>query len=45
MKFGISLQNYGPTNLPDKMLRIAQAAEQGGFDSIWVSGHLEDILE
>ena len=40
MKFGISLQNYGPTNLPDTMLRIAQAAEQAGFDSAWVSGHV-----
>lgn len=40
MKFGISLQNYGPTNLPDTMLRVAQTAEQAGFDSAWVSGHV-----
>jgi probable F420-dependent oxidoreductase len=36
MKFGLSLTGYAPRFYPD----IARAAEDNGFDSVWMSEHL-----
>jgi probable F420-dependent oxidoreductase len=40
MRFGISIPNYGPTDLPDSVRRVARAAEAAGYDSVWVSDHI-----
>jgi probable F420-dependent oxidoreductase len=39
MKFGLASVNAGFNSYPDKMARIARAAEKTGFDSIWAGGH------
>jgi probable F420-dependent oxidoreductase len=40
MKFGITLPNYGPEASPDTMMKIAQDAENLGFDSTWTTDHV-----
>lgn len=40
MKFGVALPNYGPTNLPESMTQVAQAAEAAGYASVWTSDHI-----
>ena len=39
MKFGITPINFGPNSYPDSMARVARAAEEAGFDSVWVGDH------
>jgi probable F420-dependent oxidoreductase len=39
MKFGLASVNSGYNSFPDRMARLAQAAEKAGFDSIWAGGH------
>jgi probable F420-dependent oxidoreductase len=39
MKFGITPINFGPNSYPEKMARVAEAAEEVGFDSVWVGDH------
>ena len=40
MHFGVILPNYGPGSSPDAVRRIAEAAEQLGFDSVWATEHV-----
>lgn len=40
MKVGVTLRNMGPQSSGDIMLAGAQAAEQRGFDSIWITDHI-----
>lgn len=40
MKFGIALPNYGKYAGRKSILELSLAAEEYGFDSIWVSDHL-----
>jgi F420-dependent oxidoreductase-like protein len=44
MKLGLHVANYrapeGPAQLPDKLVEIARAADEAGFDSIWTCDHL-----
>lgn len=40
MKFGVALPNFGKYAKKDTILEIAKAAEELGFDSIWVSDHI-----
>ncbi|HSE84278.1 MAG TPA: LLM class F420-dependent oxidoreductase [Thermodesulfobacteriota bacterium] len=40
MKFGIALPNFGMYAEKDSILRIVRAAEELGFDSLWVSDHI-----
>lgn len=39
MKFGLASVNSGFDSYPERMARIARAAEKAGFDSIWAGGH------
>jgi probable F420-dependent oxidoreductase len=39
MKFGLGSINGGEYAYPDRMIRLAQAAEKAGFDSVWCGGH------
>jgi probable F420-dependent oxidoreductase len=39
MKFGLVSVNSGFNSYPEKMARIAQAAEKAGLDSVWAGGH------
>jgi len=39
MKFGVTPINFGPNSYPEKMASVAQAAEEAGFDSVWVGDH------
>ena len=39
MKFGITPINFGPNSYPEKMASVAKAAEEAGFDSVWVGDH------
>jgi probable F420-dependent oxidoreductase len=38
--FGVILPNYGPDSSPDAIRRTAAAAEELGFDSVWVTEHI-----
>lgn len=42
MEFGVHLPNfgYGATPSPEHIRRVAQAAEQSGYTSIWASDHI-----
>ncbi len=39
LKFGISGMSGGATSYPEALVRVAQAAEQAGFDSLWAGEH------
>lgn len=39
MKFGLTSIHGGVNAYPDRMVRIAHAAEKSGFDSVWAGGH------
>lgn len=39
LKFGLASLNGGVTSFPDTLVRIAQAAERAGFDSLWAGEH------
>ena len=39
MKFGLTSMNMGATSYPDALVRVAQAAETAGFDSLWAGEH------
>ena len=38
--FGCSLPSRGPMSSPEGLRSLAQAAENAGFDSVWVSDHI-----
>jgi probable F420-dependent oxidoreductase len=38
--FGVILPNYGHGSSPDGIRRVAEAAEELGFDSVWATEHL-----
>jgi probable F420-dependent oxidoreductase len=38
--FGVILPNYGPDSSPEGIRRTAEAAEELGFDSVWVTEHI-----
>jgi probable F420-dependent oxidoreductase len=38
--FGVILPNYGPDSSPDGIRRIAENAEELGFDSVWATEHI-----
>jgi probable F420-dependent oxidoreductase len=38
--FGVILPNYGPDSSPDAVRRVAEAAEELGFDSVWATEHI-----
>jgi probable F420-dependent oxidoreductase len=38
--FGVILPNYGAASSPDLIRRVAEAAEELGFDSIWTTEHI-----
>jgi probable F420-dependent oxidoreductase len=40
VRFGLCLPNYGPATSPDAILRVARAAEDAGYDSVWVTDHI-----
>src|SRR6187549_3292608 len=40
MKFGLFGINNGPLADPDAAVRVAQAAEAAGFDSVWTGEHV-----
>jgi probable F420-dependent oxidoreductase len=40
MKYGIAIRNMGPQSTRDTILACARAAEQLGFDALFVSDHL-----
>jgi probable F420-dependent oxidoreductase len=40
MKFGIAIRNMGPQSTRDTIVACARAAEQLGFDAVFVSDHL-----
>jgi len=40
MKFGIAISNMGPQSTRDTIVACARAAEQLGFDAVFVSDHL-----
>jgi probable F420-dependent oxidoreductase len=39
LKFGLASINAGATSYPEALVRIAQAAETAGFDSLWAGEH------
>ncbi len=39
-ELGVILPNYGSGDLRDRVLRVAEAAEELGFDSVWSTEHL-----
>jgi probable F420-dependent oxidoreductase len=39
LKFGLTSINSGATSYPEALVRIAQAAETAGFDSLWAGEH------
>src|SRR5215467_8484950 len=40
MKFGLVGVNMGPCSAPDAVVRVAQAAETAGFESVWAGEHV-----
>src|SRR2546430_13321875 len=40
MHFGVILPNYGPDSNPDGIRRVAELAEELGFDSVWATEHI-----
>jgi probable F420-dependent oxidoreductase len=38
--FGVILPNYGEGSSPDGIRRVAEAAEELGFDSVWATEHV-----
>ena len=40
MHFGVILPNYGEGSTPDGIRRVAEAAEELGFDSVWATEHV-----
>ncbi len=40
MKFGLFAINMGPCSQPEVALRVAQAAEAAGFESVWTGEHV-----
>ena len=40
MHFGVILPNYGEGSGPDGIRRVAKAAEELGFDSVWATEHV-----
>ncbi len=40
MKFGLVGVNMGPCSTPDAVVRVAQAAEAAGFESVWAGEHV-----
>jgi probable F420-dependent oxidoreductase len=38
--FGAILPNYGPDSNPDGIRRVAELAEELGFDSVWTTEHI-----
>ena len=40
MRFGVQLPQYGRFAGPDALLRMARAAEDLGWDSVWTSDHI-----
>jgi len=40
MKFGVTVPNYGKYAAKTEIVKMAQTAEELGFDSIWVSDHV-----
>jgi probable F420-dependent oxidoreductase len=40
MKFGVGLPNYGPHTSFDAIRRVALAAEELGYDSVWTTDHV-----
>jgi probable F420-dependent oxidoreductase len=39
LKFGLTSMNMGATSYPDALVRVSQAAETAGFDSLWAGEH------
>src|SRR5436305_4551516 len=39
LKFGLTSINTGTTSYPEALMRLAQAAEIAGFDSLWAGEH------
>ena len=40
MKFGLFAINMGPCSQPETAVRVAQAAEAAGFESVWTGEHV-----
>ena len=40
MNFGVGLPNYGPRTSFDAIRRVARAAEELGYDSVWTTDHV-----
>ena len=40
MHFGLILPNYGEQATPERIRRVAQTAEELGFDSVWATEHI-----
>jgi probable F420-dependent oxidoreductase len=40
MKFGLMFANTGPFGVPDSLVRLAQAAEEHGIESMWTVEHV-----
>src|SRR6058998_1472992 len=40
MKFGVCMPNYGETCSTDAIQRVAVAAEDSGYDSVWCTDHV-----
>jgi probable F420-dependent oxidoreductase len=40
MRFGVTLPNYGPTDLAQALPAVGAAAEAAGYDSVWASDHI-----
>ena len=40
MSFGLFSMNIGPCSTPETATRVARAAEDAGFDSLWVGEHV-----
>ena len=40
MHFGVILPNFGAGSSPDGIRRVAEAAEELGFDSVWTTEHI-----
>ena len=40
MHLGVILPNYGKGSTPEGIRRVAEAAEELGFDSVWATEHI-----